>query len=171
MPKDEPTADDILKGLSFVDDPPSSSAGSATAKPQRNSSPPRKGEIKDLEAALTQLFALPALVFQLRGDDWCASHMLTNAEVPARAWAKLAEQNPRIFSLLKALTTGGAYGEALMSTAAFVIPILAHHDKAPKEVAELFGVGEVPDWEGPNVEHIEPPMSEDSSDAPKRRVG
>lgn len=115
-----------------------------TADPQKVSRPasraPRKADTKLIEEGLEQLFAAGAMVFQVRGDSFCAEHMLTNANVPARAWAKLAEQNETVARILEAFVTGGQWTEVLMSTAAFVVPILAHHGRAPKEVSAFFGV-------------------------------
>lgn len=98
------------------------------------------------------------MAFQIRGDEWCAGHILTNADKPARAWAKLAGQNEKVYNLLKAITTGGAWGEAMITTAGFVLPMLAHHGRIPKEIGEAFGVGEIPDYEQPPGEPIVEPV-------------
>lgn len=162
MPDRVPTVEDLREAVNLAGE----IENEAPKVNRAPSAPPRRGEIKAIEEGLTRLFAMGAIVFQMRGDAWCGQYMVENAVLPARAWAKLAEQNETIKNALLAIVVGGAYSEAVFSTVIFIVPMLAHHGRVPEEIAAMLGVKDIPKWEGRPV----PTSPKAANDGPTERV-
>lgn len=132
---------EAISGMAFADEPPEAAPERPPRTPERPprtpSAPPRKTSTKELEQGLEDMFGLYALYLQMaKGDLFCSTYVLDNCEVPARAWAKLAEKNPTVNRILSVLAgEPGAWAEVFMTTVSFAMPMLAHHGRIPVELA------------------------------------
>lgn len=106
---------------------------------------PKGGRLKPLERRLQEFFATIALGLQLTGDDFAATVVNRRAGELAKAWDRLARENPAVKRVLEGLLTGGAFGEAAMVTLGTIIPILWHRGMVPDAFGLPFAQGVVPD--------------------------
>jgi hypothetical protein len=96
-----------------------------------------------LKVRLIPVLQMPALLMQARCQV-CALHMLTAAESTAEAWCELAKSDERVRRALEALTTGSTLTTALIATAGYVVPVLAHHGILPAAMAgPLAGLAQI----------------------------
>jgi hypothetical protein len=93
-----------------------------------------------LESELAQMYSALALPFAAMGDDFCASHLASNAESLASSWVDLAQQNPNVEKVLQSLVTGGAWGGVIMTHAFVALPIAAHHNLIPGPAGQRIGM-------------------------------
>ena len=98
-----------------------------------------------MEPKLREFFGSLALIAAAAGDSYGAQVISLRTDDLAHSWAKLAEANPTIRRLLEALTSGGAYGEAIMVTGSVVIPILWRHGVVPDELGYPVAVTAAPE--------------------------
>lgn len=117
-------------------DPPTEPDDNGRPPPERPSVS-RKGPV--LQRQLAEFFAGASLAAMVAGDEFSANILAQQAEPLAAAWYRLAEQNPRVKAVIEKMVGGSAWGEALLVTAATVLPIAAHHKLIPPEVAGPFG--------------------------------
>lgn len=98
----------------------------AERAPRAPSAPPR-ARANAMESRLAELFSAPALAFSLAGDMHCAEIINNGGPEMARAWAKLAQENPAVRRVLNTLLEGSAWGGVVLSTLSVALPIAAHH--------------------------------------------
>lgn len=115
----------------------------------RTASPGRKAP---LQKSLEELFAAPALIYSMTGDQVAATFVAGRAEPLAEAWYNLSRESPAVKRILERLTTGSAWGGVAVATGATVLPLLVHHDLLPFELP--FGI---PDPEGEGGPVVPPP--------------
>lgn len=115
----------------------------------RAASPGRKAP---LQKSLEELFAAPALIYSMTGDQVAATFVAGRAEPLAEAWYNLSRESPAVKRILERLTTGSAWGGVAVATGATVLPLLVHHDLLPFELP--FGI---PDPEGEGGPVVPPP--------------
>lgn len=117
-----------------------------------------------LQASLEELFAAPALLYAVAGDEWAVNHVTVNAPVMAEAWVKLAQESPPVKRFLDKITTGTAWGGVIVATGGFVLPLLAHHQMLPAPIGAVMGRGGESEPRGPIVPP--PPAPDDSGMTP-----
>lgn len=107
--------------------------GRADKTPKR--SVPRQPSLK---SRLLPVLQMPALLMASRCQV-CSVHMLTQAEATVDAWIELAKADDRVRRALEALTAGSAITNALIATAGYVMPVMAHHGMLPAAIAGPIG--------------------------------
>lgn len=118
--------------------PSSGSGGGASSPPPggqasapRQSSPARRGELKQVHNGVLFMCGMFATAFEAGGDAHCAEVIGTGAPILADKWTTVAEHNPAIRAFLVRAATGGVWGEALVATAAIALPVMQHHGMYP----------------------------------------
>jgi hypothetical protein len=112
--------------------------GQGPASSEQKSAPTRRGPQPKLQKSLEELFAAPALVYSLAGDEWAAQFVSGHAPALAEAWYKLAQENVAVRRILERITTGTAWGGVIVSTGMVVLPLAAHHGILPSPAAAFF---------------------------------
>lgn len=102
----------------------------------------RKPTTPKLQASLEDLFAAPALAYSMAGDQWAAEFVAERAPVLAKAWADLANESPAVKRVLTRLTTGSAWGGVIAASTMTALPLLAHHNLLPPQIAGAFSEGD-----------------------------
>jgi hypothetical protein len=68
-------------------------------------------------------------------DPTCGAIIITNSERLGNAYGKLAVANPRLRRFFEGMIKSGVYGEAIIATLVVALPIMAHHNMVPPQVA------------------------------------
>lgn len=97
-----------------------------------------KTTTKTLHSELGELVALPALAFQLKGDDYCAYVWTVRAGPFASSVADLAEKNPALKRWLLKMMQGGAYSAVIWTGLSLLVPILAYYGMYPSGLINPF---------------------------------
>jgi hypothetical protein len=118
-------------------------------KPKREKAAPtapRARRQPPLQKQLEDTFATLSLAIMATGDEYCARHVANQAAPLSEAWADLAKVNPRVDAMLRRLMQGSAWSAVIITTAATVIPMAAHHGVYPKgfPMPFEFGLGPPP---------------------------
>lgn len=93
-------------------------------------------DIKTIEAGLTQVFGMAGLGLSM----WNTYDGLTvgmNAEILAKQWTKVAENNPTVKKWLLTMLKGGDLAAAIMATLGVGIAIASNHDIVDPKLADL----------------------------------
>jgi hypothetical protein len=105
-------------------------------------------DLRTIQDGLQQAFTLAGVgVSMFNLYDAMVIHQ--NAELLAKHWTKVAEQNAAVRKYLLAALQGGTWAGAVMTTLAVLVVIAANHTEIPDEVADMVtAVGvSVPDKE------------------------
>jgi len=96
----------------------------------------RSADIATIEDGLTQAFGMLGMGLSMV-NMYDAMVIHENAELLARHWTKVAEQNPKVKKYLLTALSGGSWLGAISVTAAVLIPIAANHDAVSDELAKM----------------------------------
>lgn len=131
-------------------------------EPKQPKSTPRRRSA--LEKDLSDFFGNVSGLLLMSGDQPSSVIVENNAPALAEAWAKLAEKHDGVKRIILALTRGSDWSQAIMITAATIIPIAAIHEWIPTHYAMpyLFAHGLVP--ESPEVSGETPESDERPTD-------
>lgn len=69
----------------------------------------------------------------------CGDTFIAGTEEMARGWSGVAAENESVRQVMEALSGGGAWGMAVMSTLTVLIPMAGHHGLVPGRVASALG--------------------------------
>jgi hypothetical protein len=155
-------------------------AGGESSSPPPGAAPPppepdRKpgARASALERKLEELFAAIALAFTLTGDQFSATVISRRSPDLARAWARLAQENPAVKRFLDGLLAGSSWGEAAMVTLGTVLPILWRKGIVPDELGQPFAMEVAADLVTPPSDEVRreqarrpPPAPGQPADAP-----
>jgi hypothetical protein len=75
-------------------------------KPPKAPDPPKKLELKELEAMMTEALKQPAIIAAMAGDQWAEDHFLKSAPYLARNLIVAAEHNPWLKRWLEEASVG-----------------------------------------------------------------
>lgn len=78
-----------------------------TGKTTKKPPPPRKADLRELEAMLAEAFRSPAMVCAATGDDWAVEHFYKEGPNLARNLVLSAEHNPWLRRKLEEAASGG----------------------------------------------------------------
>jgi hypothetical protein len=113
--------------------------------------PPRKVDLKELEATLAEALKAPALLCASFGDEWAAEHFTASGPYLARNLILASEHNPWLRKRLEEAATGQ---DAMMKVVslvgvggacfAYAIPPIIYwfNLPAPKKTRDMFGIPE-----------------------------
>lgn len=130
------------------DEPPKAKRKERDSRKPRSSSgtPPgvarKASSTRQLREALASFLAAPSLLFSAMGDHYCAYIWANRTPQMADAWVALAEKNPRVRRILEAMVTGSDVGLVVMSTAAVVVPTMAHYGAYPSGFFNPFALSQ-----------------------------
>lgn len=124
--------------------------------------PPGRADLPIIENALSQYVSAIGLgvsgYAMARNNSVLAADgivIVSNADAYSHAWCELARTDKRVYSALRKLCVGGAWGGVVIATAAIVVPIAGNHGLLPAGVDAIF-TGNVPD-------SVEVPVSENGN--------
>lgn len=107
---------------------PSETPQEPRREPKKETPPLPPGKpLVGLQGKLERFFVSMALPFAAAGDMHCAAILAQRGPIVAEAWASLAAESPAVKKVLETLLKGGAWGAAISSTLAVIVPIAAHH--------------------------------------------
>jgi hypothetical protein len=89
---------------------------------------------------LAGFMSMPALLFEFKGDLYCAYVWNTRITKHAYAWATLAEKNPNLKAWFERLMEGGDYGAVILTGLAVLVPILAYYNVYPPSMLNPFAL-------------------------------
>lgn len=98
----------------------------------------QSGKPSRFHRELAEVFSLPALGFEAKGDVFCAYVWTLRSEPFAYAVGDLAEKNQNLKRWLQRMIEGGAYGQVVFTGAALVVPILAYYGIYPSGMVNPF---------------------------------
>lgn len=117
------------------------SSGTASAPP----TPPLRGDDKKLHSALVQFYVSIGMGAQgiaaMKGDIGlvaAGANIVSNAEAVADAWVELAQQNPKVRTMLQGFIQGSSVATLVGLHASMVVPMLGARNMVPPEVAGMF---------------------------------
>lgn len=148
--------------------PRGDSSGSRGAVPPPLTQP-GDGRARPLERRLQEFFGTIALGLQLSGDEFGATVVNRRAAELAKAWDRLARENPAVKRLLEGLLTGGAFGEAAMVTLGTLIPILWSRGLVPDSFGLPFAQAVVPEYIADEVTAAAERMAQEGAQAEAAR--
>jgi len=98
-------------------------------------------DLKTIQEGLQQAFTFLGIgVSMINLYDAMVIH--ENAELLAKHWTKVAEQNPTVKRYLLSALQGGVWAGAITTSIAVLIPIAANHTELPDEVVQATaGIG------------------------------
>ena len=134
-----------------ADKPPTKPSRGRAEKPAASSRMKARTSTASLERQLKELFTTVGGIVVMF-DDVCGPVVIDNSERLAAAWAKAAEQNPRLKKMLESLLSGGAYGEVVIVTFMTLLPIFVHHGLVPPG---LFGTAQEEEYADANADGSE----------------
>ncbi len=116
-----------------------------TAAPDDDTAPvrprvaPGAGRPDKLTQALAmQLYQVGFVLWAIPRTRADGAIIMGNSQAVAQAWGDLAKTDANVRKALTAMTTGSAWGQALMATASVGIQIAANHEMVPVEVGQGF---------------------------------
>ena len=137
-------------------------SGKTTKKPP----PPRKTDLKELEALLADAFSSPSFVCASFGDQWGANHFTNQGPLLARNLVLSAQHNPWLRRKLEEAASGGDLMTKVLSlvgiAGAFIgyaFPPIVYYLNlpVPDKAREMFGI---PDKPPPDVPYGPSPVSD-----------
>lgn len=96
----------------------------------------RPADIATIQDGLEQAFTFLGMGLSMV-NMYDAMVIHENAELMARQWTKVAEQNPKVKKWLLNMMQGGTWAGAISVTLAVTVPILVNHDLAPEELNRM----------------------------------
>lgn len=70
---------------------------------------------------------MPALLTSALGDEYPTQVIKTRAPFVAEAWYELSKESPAVKRVLENLTTGGAWGGVVVTSAAMILPVVTYY--------------------------------------------
>lgn len=86
---------------------------------------------REIEAALTEILALPAIPFAIAGDEFCANHFTTASADFANKIAAQSERNETLRKWCERLLEGESLAVLLFAGMTYALPPLIHHNVIP----------------------------------------
>lgn len=86
---------------------------------------------KEIEEALSQLLAIPAIPYQLAGEPWMVQHFETAGPRLAHELAVASERNPQMRKILTRAMQGESAMVLIFAVIGYALPPLVHHGIAP----------------------------------------
>ncbi len=127
------------------DSPPDPSSGASRAKTAgKAAEDPATGEKKrtpkwrKMGDQLAEMYGMAAMAIQSTGNQFEAQIIAQAAQPLAAGWVDLAENNPAVARVIEKLTSGGQWGNVIMSHMMIALPILAHRGIGPAPFVENF---------------------------------
>jgi hypothetical protein len=109
-------------------------------KSTRKSATTPTGRPNKFAKELAEFMSMPALLFEFKGDLYCAYVWNTRITKHAYAWATLAEKNPALKRRLEAMMEGGDYGAVILTGLSVLVPILAYYGVYPPSMLNPFAL-------------------------------
>lgn len=107
----------------------------------------RPADIAQIQDGLEQAFTFVGMGLSMV-NMYDAMVIHDNAELMARHWTKVAEQNPKVKRWFLNMMQGGTWAGAISVSLAVTVPILVNHNLAPEELNNMAStIIKIPDAE------------------------